>query len=180
MICHFECYLFLKDFNLEIQKKIIKNKIKNIICYNLNNFDYTHISKFRQWCRCQKVKFFIINNHKLATKINSDGIYLTSDYKKINYFFSQKKNFITLGSAHNQLEYYFKKRQSCKLIFLSPIFKTNKYSINKILGLLKFKLISLNWDIKTAALGGIKNTNIRLTKLIKGNSVGFKSLINEL
>jgi len=46
--------------------------------------------------------------------------------------------------------------------------------------LLKFKLISLNWDIKTAALGGIKNTNIRLTKLIKGNSVGFKSLINEL
>jgi thiamine-phosphate pyrophosphorylase len=117
------------------------------------------------------MKITQMKNQQLLKKLNV--------LKKLKLLFP-KKRFTILGSAHNQLEYYFKKRQSCQLIFLSPIFKTNKYSINKILGLLKFKLLSLNWDIKTAALGGIKNTNIKLTKLIKGNSVGFKSLINEL
>jgi thiamine monophosphate synthase len=92
MLHHFECYLFLKEFNLEIQKKIIKNKIKNIIYYNLNASDYTFVNKIRQWCKNQQIKFFVINNHKLATQINSDGIYLTSNYKKINYFSFKKKN----------------------------------------------------------------------------------------
>ena len=83
---HFEYYLFLKEFNFEIQKKIIKNKIKNIIYYNLNNSDYTFLNKIRQWCKNQKIKFFIINDHRLAVQINSDGIYLTSNYKKLNYY----------------------------------------------------------------------------------------------
>jgi len=176
---HFECYLFLKDFNLEIQKKIIKNKIKNIIYYNFNNLNYTYINKIRQWCKNKKIKFFIINNLKIATQINSDGIYLTSDNKKINFFLLKKK-FIILGSAHNQIEYYFKKRQKCQKIFLSPIFKTNKYSVNKILGLLKFNLISLRWNLKTVCLGGINKKNFRLTKLTKDGLVGFQSLFDEL
>ena len=95
MLNHFECYLFLKDFNLEIQKKIIKNKIKNIIYYNFNNLNYTYINKIRQWCKNKKIKFFIINNLKIATQINSDGIYLTSDNKKINFFLLKKKIYNT-------------------------------------------------------------------------------------
>lgn len=179
MLNHFECYLFLKDFNLEIQKKIIKNKIRNIIYYNFNNLNYTYINKIRQWCKNKKIKFFIINNLKIATQINSDGIYLTSDNKKINSFLLKKK-FIILGSAHNQIEYYFKKRQKCQKIFLSPIFKTNKYSVNKILGLLKFNLISLRWRLKTVCLGGINKKNLRLTRLTKDGLVGFQSLFDEL
>lgn len=179
MLNHFECYLFLKDFNLETQKKIIKNKIKNIIYYNFNNLNYTYINKIRQWCKNKKIKFFIINNLKIATQINSDGIYLTSDNKKINFSLLKKK-FIILGSAHNQIEYYFKKRQNCQRIFLSPIFKTNKYSINKTLGLLKFNLISLSWNLKTICLGGVNKKNLRLTKLTKDGLVGFQSLFDEL
>lgn len=177
MLYHFEYYFFLKDFNLEIQKKIVKNKIKNIIYYDLDNLNYTYINKIKQWCKKQKVKFFVINNPKLATKIDSDGIYFTSDYKKINCFLIKKKKFIVIGSAHNQIEYYYKKLQNCEMIFLSPIFKTDKYSINQILGLLKFNLLSLNWNIKAVALGGIKKNNIKLINLTKNKSVGFQSLI---
>jgi thiamine-phosphate pyrophosphorylase len=180
MLYHFECYLFLKEFNLEIQKKIIKNKIKNIIYYNLNVSDYTFLNKIRQWCKSQQIKFFVINNHKLATQINSDGIYLTSNYRKIRYFFFKKKNFIIIGSAHNQIEYYYKKIQSCQKIFLSPIFKTKKYSSNQILGLAKFNLTSLNWDIQTVALGGIRKRNIKLIRLTKNKSAAFQSFIEEI
>jgi thiamine-phosphate pyrophosphorylase len=180
MLYHFECYLFLKEFNLEIQKKIIKNKIKNIIYYNLNVSDYTFLNKIRQWCKSQQIKFFVINNHKLATQINSDGIYLTSNYRKLKYFFFKKKNFIIIGSAHNQIEYYYKKIQSCQKIFLSPIFKTKKYSSNQILGLAKFNLTSLNWDIQTVALGGIRKRNIKLIRLTKNKSAAFQSFIEEI
>jgi len=177
---HFEYYLFLKEFNFEIQKKIIKNKIKNIIYYNLNTSDYTFLNKIRQWCKNQKIKFFIINDHRLAVQINSDGIYLTSNYKKLNYYSYKKKNYVILGSAHNQIEYYFKKQQGCQSIFLSPIFKTDKYSINKILGLLKFNMISLNWKIQTVALGGIRKKNIKLVKLTKNKSAAFQTFIEEI
>ena len=117
---------------------------------------------------------------KLAIKLKTDGIYLTSQYKTKKKLFLIKEQFTILGSAHNQMEYYRKKSQGCKRIFLSPIFKTNKYSINKVLGLVKFNLISLDWDIKTVALGGINKKNYRFAKLTKNNSIGFQSLINEI
>jgi thiamine-phosphate pyrophosphorylase len=180
MLNHFKCYLFLKKFNPEIQKKIIENKIKNIIYHNFENLNYTYINKIRQWCKNQKIKFFVINNLKIATQIKSDGIYLTSDNKRINLFLCKKKNFIIIGSAHNQIEYYFKKRQNCQKIFLSPVFKTNKYSINKILGLLKFNLISLKWSLKTVCLGGVNKKNLKLTRLTRDGLIGFQSLFDEL
>lgn len=165
---------------METQKKIIKNKIKNIIYYNISNIDYNSTKNFRQWCKTYKIKFFIVNNFKLAIKLNSDGIYLTSNYKKINYLSFYKKKFVIFGSVHNQMDYYFKKIQSCQLVFFSPIFKTNKYSINQTLGLIKYNLICQSWNIKTTALGGINKKNIRLIKLTKGKSVGFQSLIQEM
>jgi thiamine-phosphate pyrophosphorylase len=180
MIHRFENFLFLENLNLEIEKKIIKNKIKNIIYYNFNNLDYSCIKKIRQWCKKNKIKFYIINNYHLAKKLGSDGIYISSDYKNKTNLFYNKGKFIVIGSAHNQLEYCFKKRQGCERIFLSPIFKTNKYSNNKTLGLVRFNLISLNWSAKTAALGGIKMNNIKLIKLTRNKAIGFKSLIEEL
>ena len=180
MIHRFENFLFLENLNSEIEKKIITNKIKNIIYYNFNNLDYSYIKKIRQWCKKNKVKFFIINNYTLAKKLRADGIYISSDYKNKTNLFYNKSKFIVIGSAHNQLEYYFKKHQECERIFLSPIFKTNKYSTNKILGLVRFNLISLNWSIKTVALGGIKINNFKLIKLTKNKAIGFKSLIGDL
>ena len=180
MIHRFEKFLFLENLNLEIEQKIIKNKIQNIIYYNYKNLDYTYIKKIRQWCKNKKIKFFIINDYRLAKKLRSDGIYISSNCKTKSNLFYNKNKFIVIGSAHNQLEYYFKKNQACVRIFLSPIFKTNKYSANKMLGLVKFNLISLNWSSKIVALGGIKIENFKLIKLTKNYSIGFKSLIEEL
>ena len=85
-----------------------------------------------------------------------------------------------MGSAHNQIEYYYKRFQNCQKVFLSPIFKTKKYSTNQILGLPKFNLMSLNWDIQTVALGGIRKRNIKLITLTKNKAAAFQSFIEEI
>jgi thiamine monophosphate synthase len=56
---------------------------------------------------------------------------------------------------------------------LSPIFLNPKYSKNKILGVIKYNLISLNWKIITCALGGINYKNFRKIKCTKSNQIGF-------
>ena len=49
-----------------------------------------------------------------------------------------KKQFLMLGSAHNNKEIKLKERQLVKIIFLSSVFKKNK----NYLGINKFKLLS--------------------------------------
>ena len=61
---------------------------------------------------------------------------------------------------------------------LSPIFFNKKYSLNKILGTIKFNLITLNWNCKVCALGGIKLNNFRMINLTRAGSISFMSLIN--
>jgi hypothetical protein len=64
---------------------------------------------------------------------------------------------------------------------LSPLFYNKKYSKNKILGPIKFNLITNSWKSEICALGGINQKNIKEIKLLpKKTSIGFKSLINEL
>ena len=87
------------------------------------------------------------------------------------------KKIITIGTAHNQLEYYFKKKQNCSLIFLSPIFITKKHSINKALGPVKFNLITSAWKVKFGCLGGLTVNNLKKTRLTFASSIGFQSLI---
>jgi len=81
--------------------------------------------------------------------------------------------------AHNQLEYFCKKNQNCKNIFLSPIFFNKKYSANRIYGTNKFRLISLEWKTSLGALGGINRSTIRKIQLTKAKFIGFQSLIKE-
>ncbi len=84
-----------------------------------------------------------------------------------------------MGSAHNQLEYYFKKMQQCKTITLSPLFFNPKYSANKILSVVKFNLISTMWKVNLCALGGITKKNIKLINLTNASSVAFQRFIEE-
>ena len=80
-----------------------------------------------------------------------------------------------IGTAHNQLEFYFKKKQGCSKIFLSPLFKTKKYSDNKILSTNKFRLISREWLITKLALAGIKKKNFNKLKDLEIQGVGTAS-----
>ena len=89
--------------------------------------------------------------------------------------YKSKKGFISIGVAHNQLEFFKKKQQRVNKIFLSPIFQTKKYSKNKILETLKFRTISRRWETNAIPLGGINHLNLRRIKTLNVESFGFKS-----
>jgi thiamine monophosphate synthase len=168
-------YIFIEELNEIIVRNLIKLKQKkikiHIICTEKN---YLIISKFS---KKNKIALYFINNLKLAIQYKANGIFLTSSNKSLKSNIKQTTKLEVIGSAHNQFEYSIKRRQHCSTIMLSPIFYNIKYSPNKILNPIKFNIITLNWDIKVCALGGINNKNIKQINLTKSKSIGVKSLV---
>jgi thiamine monophosphate synthase len=168
-------YIFIEELNEIIVRNLIKLKQKkikiHIIC---TKKDYLIISKFS---KKNKIPLYFINNLRIAIQYKAEGVFLTSSNKSLKSNIKQTTKLEVIGSAHNQFEYSIKKKQRCSTIMLSPIFYNIKYSHNKILNPIKFNLITLNWNIKVGALGGINNKNIKLINLTKSTSIGVKSLI---
>ena len=168
-------YIFIEELNEIIVRNLIKLKQKkikiHIIC---TTKDFLIISKFS---KKNKIPLYFINNLKLAIQYKTDGVFLTSSNKSLKNNIKQTTKLEVIGSAHNQFEYSIKRKQNCSTIMLSPIFYNIKYSTNKILNPIKFNLITLNWNIKVCALGGINNKNIKKINLTKSNSIGIKSLV---
>jgi thiamine-phosphate pyrophosphorylase len=172
-------YIFIKDLNEEIKKNIKKLCNVEII---INNIDFSEVSlkrflEIQNFCQKNKIPFYIIDNYKIALKLKAQGIFISSDNKRMIPNLFLYKKFKIIGSAHNQLEYFFKKRQQCETITLSPIFFNPKYSKNKVLNPIKFNLISKDWNANLCALGGILDENIRKINLTKVSSIAFQRLI---
>lgn len=111
------------------------------------------------------------NNVKLAINLNLDGAYIPSFNKSTNHLsYSKSKNFLLIGSAHNNKEIKIKERQGVSILFLSSVFKKNK----NYLGLNKFKLLTNLTNKKVIALGGITNENLKKLSLI--NCKGFAGI----
>jgi thiamine-phosphate pyrophosphorylase len=152
-------YYFINKFdtnNINNQDKqtviIYRNYSSNI----KNNEDL--ILKIKNYCKKKRIKFYLSNNVKLATKLDLDGAYIPSFNKNTNHLaYSYKKNFDLIGSAHNLKEIRIKEKQGVKKIFLSSLFKENK----NFLGINKFKILSNLTKINVVALGGISKCNIR-------------------
>ena len=166
---------FYFSSNLNYQDNLLRYKDKSIIIYNENYNDKNFINKkdlitLRKICKNKNIKFYIMNDIKFAFRYKADGLIITSNNKRPIYNFN--KRILKIGIVHTQKEYYEKKQQKCDYIFLSPIFLNKKYSVNKILGILKFNLISLNWKIEILALGGISNENIKKIRLTKCAGIG--------
>ena len=126
--------------------------------------------KIAKACKKNRFKLFVSNDIKLAVKVRADGIYIPS-FNKMNRFVNlEKKNFIILGSAHNQQEIQEKISQKCKAIFLSPLFFIKKSK--NFLGINKFNILSQNNKISILALGGINTNNIRKLKLLNIKGYG--------
>ncbi len=173
-------YFFIDTLD-EIIRKNIKNFKKLSFVYksdSINNINHANIKTIKNFCRKNKIPFFISDNFKLAKKYGADGIFLSSSYKKIGSIVL-KKNFKIIGAAHNQLEYSLKNKQSCEMIMLSPLFYNKKYSQNKILNVCKFNLLSMGWDKKICALGGISLNNLKKLNMTKCSAVAFISLMKE-
>jgi len=156
-------YYFINEFNTKNINKL--DKYTGIIFRNYNSKnDLKSIISIKNFCKENGYKFFLSNNVKLALKLKLDGAYIPSFNKDIKHLsYSFPKNFIILGSAHNNKEIKIKQNQSVKIIFLSSLFKKNK----NYLGINRFKLLSKLSKCKVIALGGISNQNLKKLKLLK-------------
>ena len=168
-------YIFIEALNEIIIKNILILKNKK---YRLNIItsekSALQISKF---AKMYGIKFYVIDNVKSATKNYATGVFLSSKNKSLSNNLINISRLKVIGSAHSQIEYYVKKKQNCETIMLSPIFYNKKYSPNKILGPIKFNLITLNWDCKICALGGIKLSNLKKINLTSVKAISFMSLV---
>ena len=158
-------YYFIDKFDrdeiLRLDKKI------NIIFrnYKITNID-SEVKKIKKLCKSTNRKIFVAGNIKIALKYRLDGLYIPAfdnklNYKNLNLF----KNFKIIGSAHGIKEVKIKEKQGCTNIFISPIFHNPKN--NSFLGIIKFNLINLFTNVKTIALGGLNQNNIKLLKSTK-------------
>jgi thiamine-phosphate pyrophosphorylase len=176
---HYKYYIFVSELNEIIKKNILEISKPNLIL-NFNIFDESSLilaKNIIRFCKKHRIPFYILNDIKIASQLNAHGIFISSNNKKIGLSLFGSKKFEFIGSAHNQFEYFIKKKQNCKTIMLSPIFYNNKYSQNQILNPIKFNLISLNWKTEVCALGGISNENINKIKSTKVKSAGIKTWI---
>jgi thiamine-phosphate pyrophosphorylase len=174
-------FFFTTYINEEISKNVVKFKNIAIIYNNKYIENENNFLKIKNFCRKTNIKFFIIDDLKLAIKYKLDGIIL-SNKNKSNYhkFFNHQKNFRILGKVQNQKDLYFKIKQNCNYIILSPIFENAKYKKNNILNIIKFNLISNNWGQKLIALGGVNQKNFNKIKMTKASGVGFIRFISSL
>ena len=129
--------------------------------------------KIKKICKKNNIKFFLANNARISYRYDLDGTYIPSFNKSLNIKKYQfKKKFLIMGSAHNLMEIKVKEKQGAKLIFLSPLFKTKNY--RKVLGVIKFNILSLNIKTKIIALGGIDKKNLKKLKMT--NAYGFSGI----
>ena len=167
-----QLYYFINEYNHAELSKLSKNI--NIIYRNYKkNIDISTLISIRNYCKENKIKFFISNNIKLAIKYRLDGIYIPSFNKQINFIkFSLPKNFEIIGSAHNNIEISIKQRQRCAIIFISPIFSIKKK--NYYLNIIRFNFLTLNKKVQFVALGGINKKNKNKLNLL--DIIGFAGI----
>jgi len=180
MINNIKFYFFTSYINDLIIKKIIKFKDIAIIYKpeSYKTINYQELDNIKKFTKNYKIPLLIIDDIKLAIKYKVNGFFISSDNKKAYNFSQYNKKITVIGSAHSTIEYFVKIRQGCKKIMLSPLFYNEKYSLNNILGVVKYNLISRDWLTKTIALGGINLNNLKKIKMTNAKSVAFISLIN--
>ncbi len=172
-----EAYYFIDQINESTISTIFKFRNISLIYMSQNNsFSNTQdLMKIKEFSNKNNLKFYLTDNIRLAIKVKANGIYLTKNYNRMLHNYNYKKDFLILGSVHNQLEYYRKSIQNCKKFFLSPIFFNKKYSINKILGVIKFKIITKDWKNEAIPLSGINQRNIKQALLANKEQIAFRS-----
>jgi len=173
-------YVFLEETNNLIKDNLVKFSNINIIIdinentsKNLEN--QLTIIKF---AKKNGIPFLIKNDFQKCVKYKANGVFISSDNKKITKPILLKKNFQIVGGAHNQLECTQKLNQKCYLLMLSPLFFNEKYSKNRILNILRFNSKTIHWKVNLCALGGINSKTLKKVKLTKSVAIGFKKIIS--
>ena len=165
-------YTFIESFDKE---KISKLPSTIGIIYRNYNTDLKNdqILKIKDFCKANNKKIYLANNFKLAFQNKLDGVYIPSFNRNLNFKnLNKRKNFIILGSAHNLQEIKIKEKQCAKIIFLSPVFKTQNHK--NYLGIYRFMSLKKLTNYKVIALGGINIFNLKRLRLT--NCFGIASI----
>jgi len=118
-------FCFINNYEENYIKRLPKNIA--IIYRNYSKIlNKNEIKKINNLCKKTKRKFFLANNIKIALQLDLDGVYIPSFNKelKINYY-TKKKNFLILGSAHNKRN-KTKRTSKSKLYFFISHFYNKK------------------------------------------------------
>ena len=126
-------YYFINKFDT---KNIDKQTLNTGIIYR--NYDEEDslktVIKLKNYCKKKGHKFFLSNNVKLAINLNLDGAYIPSFNKNSSHLsFSKSKNFLLLGSAHNNKEIKIKEKQndSLQIYFFNLMIFINSQSVRR-------------------------------------------------
>ena len=176
-------YFFKYRLTNENKKNIIKFKNLSIIYAN-NEFtkNYKEFIDILKFCKNKKIKIYYKDDVRKALKYNLNGVYLSGSNKKFLFLINnlnKKLNFKIIGGAHNQNEYFFKKKQMCEDVFFSPLFKNEKYNQSQILNICKFNLMSKEWRCNLFALGGVNSSNLKKVSMTKSQGAGFISFMSD-
>jgi thiamine-phosphate pyrophosphorylase len=173
-------YVFLEEINNLIEDNLVKFSSINIII-DINENTSKNLENqlsIIQFAKKNRIPFLIKNDFQKSVKYKANGVFISSNNKKITKPILLKKNFFIIGGAHNQLEYTQKLNQKCQLLMLSPLFFNEKYSKNRILNILKFNSRSIQWKINLCALSGINSKTLKKVKLTKCVAIAFKKIIS--
>lgn len=176
-------YFFTNRLTNENKKNIIK--FKNLSVIYINNElteNYEEFIDILKFCRNKKIKIYYKDDVRKAIKYNLNGVYLSGSNKKFLFIINnlnKKLNFKIIGGAHNQNEYFFKKKQMCEDVFFSPLFKNEKYNQSQILNICKFNLMSREWRCNLFALGGVNSSNLKKVSMTKSQGAGFISFMSD-
>ncbi|MDC0472743.1 thiamine phosphate synthase [Pelagibacteraceae bacterium] len=176
----YKYYLYVentKDLNLNL----IKKRDKFIVIFRNPTKDQ-HLSKlkeFRQKCKAKGLQFYVANNLFLVNELKADGIYLSSYNQSTKHLNQLKYKYKIIGSAHNLKEINLKKKQGCKKIILSRLFKTDYNYKKKFLGVIRYNTIANASNTVTIALGGIRIKNLNSLKMVSSNFVALLSEVKK-
>tara|TARA_B100000575_G_C23122306_1_gene649662 strand:- start:725 stop:1300 length:576 start_codon:yes stop_codon:yes gene_type:complete len=174
-------YFLIIENTKDINLRNIKIRNKFIIIYRNNGKEevFADLIKFRKSCKIKGISLFIANDTNLAVKLNSDGIYLSAknhDFKPLNF---KRRSFSIIGSAHNFKEIELKRKQGCKYILLSRLFRVSYKPNLNFLGINKFNNYTFKVFGKIVPLGGINFSNFRKLRLVRSDSFAIMSEVKK-
>jgi len=168
----------LRSINLDLIKR--KSKFNLIYRNNLKKENADKVISFIKLCKKKNIKFFVANDISLALKVGANGVYLSS-YNKALLKKNKKvgRKFEIIGSAHNFKEISIKRKQGCKKVILSRLFKTDYKNKKSFYGTTKFNLLTKNYDNDFVALGGIRSNNLMKLKMLNCEGVALLSEVKK-
>ncbi len=168
----------LRSINLNLIR--IKRKFNLIYRNNTKKEKICNIISFVKACKKKYIKFFIVNDISLALKTGANGVYLSSYNKEIfKKNIKSGRKFEVIGSAHNFKEINIKRKQGCKKVILSRLFRTGYENKRSFYGITKFNLLTKNYNDYFIALGGIRSSNLMKLKILNCEGIALLSEVKK-